>query len=166
MPRSIDVMVVDHSALAAEVTLFAVRRAAPDASTLWLKSGDLALQYLSAVGEFRNRPGGMPALILLELDLPITSGLSVLDVIRAHPATSGLCVAILSHSCDPIVFQRGDMFDADAYIEKASDHEEYCAQIERLLARGLVQGRIQSQPHAHRPHAHRPMGKTMTTRVR
>jgi two-component system, response regulator len=137
MSSGIDVLIVDHSALEAEMTLLAIRRAAPYARTQWLNSGDMALQYFFAIGEFKSQTPRLPRLVLLELDMPVFNGLSVLDVIRSHPFTEHLPVAILSRRCNPDAFRRGDLFDADSYIQKSLDPEEYCVQIEQLLSRWI-----------------------------
>ncbi len=139
MASGIDVLIVDHSALEAELTLLAVRRAAPYARTQWFKSSDMALQYFFAKGEFKNHTPRLPRLVLLELDIPTFNGLSLLDVIRAHPLTETIPVALLSRRCNPNAFKRGDLFDADAYIHKSSDPEEYCDQLEGLLTRWVPQ---------------------------
>lgn len=119
------------------MTLFAIRRAAPYARTQWLNSGDMALQYFFARGEFKSQSPRLPRLVLLELDMPVFNGLSVLDVIRSHPFTEHLPVAVLSRRRDPSEFRRGDSFDADSYIQKSLDPEEYCEQIEQVLARWI-----------------------------
>lgn len=139
MASGIDILIVDHSALEAELTLLAVRRAAPFARTQWLKSSDMALHYFFGKREIKNHSPRLPRLVLIELDIPRFNGLSLLDVIRAHPLTETVPVALLSRRCDPTAFRRGDLFDADAYIFKSSDPEQYCDQLERVLARWVPQ---------------------------
>ena len=68
----------------------------PNANVVRLKNGNEALQYLFAVGTFKRRAGGMPSLVLLQRDMPVISGPCVLDVIRAHPKTSGIPVLMLN----------------------------------------------------------------------
>ena len=137
MVRSIDVLVVDDRSADADVTLFALRHAStPDAKLLRLKDGDEALRYLFAVGEFAHRSSGMPGLVLLDVDMPVTSGLCVLDVIRAHPATSGIRVVMLSTDSRPrIAGQNG--CSADGYLLKSQDFDHYVAAIEMTLRRWL-----------------------------
>jgi two-component system, response regulator len=149
MSHSFDILIVDDSPLEADLTTFAVRRRAPRAAALWLDGGDLALQYLRSAVENVSRSSRLPRLILLELDMPVVSGLCVLDVIRALPATRSLPAVILGRSCDPTIFGRGDMFDADAYVQKSSDHEEYCEQIAGLIDRWLPEesASISCSPH-------------------
>ena len=137
MVRSIDVLLVDDRSVDADVTLFALRQAStPDAKLLRLRGGDEALRYLFAVGEFAHRSTGMPGLVLLDMDMPVTSGLCVLDVIRAHPATSGIRVVMLSTDHRPH-FPVENGFAPDAYLMKAQDFDHYCAAIELTLRRWL-----------------------------
>lgn len=137
MVRSIDVLVVDDRSVDADVTLFALRHASTsDAKFLRLRNGDEALRYLFAVGEFAHRSAGMPGLVLLDMDMPVTSGLCVLDVIRAHPATSGIRVVMLSADSRPRLAGRNG-FSADAYLIKSQDFDQYFASVELTLKRWL-----------------------------
>ena len=137
MVRSIDVLLVDDRSVDADVTLFALRQASTaNARLLRLKGGDEALRYLFAVGEFAHRSAGMPGLVLLDMDMPVTSGLCVLDVIRAHPATSGIRVVMLSTDHRPH-FPVENGFAPDAYLMKSQDFDHYCAAIELTLRRWL-----------------------------
>jgi two-component system, response regulator len=137
MARSIDVLVIDDRSIDADVTLFALQRAAPAAKVLRLKSGEEALSYLFAVGEFARRSGGPPGLVLLDKEMPVISGLCILDIIRAHPATSGICVVMLSTDSHPHVFKPPARFAANAYVVKPVDLDRYCAAIEKTLGRWL-----------------------------
>src|SRR5262245_53496040 len=116
MPRHIDVLVVDDRTIDAEMTLIAVRKSAPQARVLRLRTGDVALQYLFGVGEFSDHPPGLPRLVLLSADLPTVTGLCVLDVVRAHPYTASLPIVLLSSPGQGRIARRSDLFDANAYL--------------------------------------------------
>jgi two-component system response regulator len=137
MARKIDVLVVDDRSVDAEVTLSALRQAATsDARFLRLKDGNEALRYLFAVGEFAHRAKGMPELLLLDTDMPVTSGLCVLDIVRAHPATHGLRVIMLTNDSRPR-FEDQDERSPDGYLMKSQDFDQYCAAVELALKRWL-----------------------------
>jgi two-component system response regulator len=137
MVRNIDVLLVDDRSIDAEVTLFALRQASTrDAKLLRLRNGDEALRYLFEVGEFARRSGGRPGLVLLDAEMPVTSGLCVLDVIRAHPATSGVRVVMLTTDSRPRLGDENG-FSADGYLVKSQDFDQYCAAIELTLKRWL-----------------------------
>lgn len=151
MLHSIDVLLVDDRMIDADVTMLAVRRAAPDIKMLWLKESDEALQFVFCVGVYRNRPRNMPRLIFLDLDMPFMSGLGVLDLLRSHPQTADVPVALLLDGPVPLSLRRGDAFDAHAYVTKPFDLEKYCQQIQRLLRQWLPHDRH----FPHRQVAHR-----------
>ena len=136
MVRKIDVLVVENRSVDAEVTLFALRQAStPDAKFLRLRDGNEALRYLFSVGEFA-RSTGMPGLVLLDAHMPGTSGLCVLDIIRAHPATIGVRVVMLTTDTRPR-FAEDDGLSPDGHLMKSQDFDQYCAAIELTLKRCL-----------------------------
>lgn len=137
MVRKIDVLVVDDRSIDAEVTLFALRQAStPDAKFLRLRDGNEALRYLFAVGEFARRSTGAPGLVLLDTDMPVTSGWCVLDIIRSHPATRSIQVVMLTTDTRPR-FAEQDGFSPDGHLMKSQDFDQYCAAIELTLKRWL-----------------------------
>jgi len=137
MGRKIDVLVVDDRSIDAEVTLFALRQAStPDAKFLRLKDGNEALRYLFALGEFAHRSPRVPELVLLDMDMPVTSGPCVLDIMRAHPATSGIRVVMLTTDSRPRRLDRNG-FSPDGYLVKSQDFDQYCAACELTLKRWL-----------------------------
>lgn len=137
MVCKIDVLVVENRSVDAEVTLFALRQAATcDAKFLRLREGSEALRYLFAVGEFARRSTGMPGLVLLDTDMPVTSGLCVLDIIRAHPATSGIRVVMLTTDTRPRIAKH-ERLSPDGHLVKSQDFDQYCAAMELALKRWL-----------------------------
>ena len=137
MGRTFDVVVVEHRSIDAEVTLTALRQAStPNAKLLRLRDGDQALRYLFAVGEFAQRSPGKPGLMLLDMHMPVTSGWSILDLIRAHPSTSGTRVIMLTTDTRPRPTEENG-FSPDGYLVKSQDFDQYCAAIELALKRWL-----------------------------
>jgi two-component system, response regulator len=137
MVRKIDVLLVDDRSIDAEVTLFALRQASTtDARFLRLRDGNEALRYLFAVGEFSRRSTGMPGLVLLDMDMPVTSGLCVLEIIRSHPATSSIPVIMLTSDTRPR-FAEQDGFSPNGHLVKTQDFDQYSAAIELTLKRWL-----------------------------
>jgi two-component system response regulator len=137
MVRKFDVVLVEHRSIDAEVTLTALRQASTStAKFLRLREGDQALRYLFALGEFAQRPPDAPGLMLLDMDMPLISGLCILEVIRAHPATSGMRVIMLTTDTRPR-FAEDRGFAPDGYLVKSQDFDQYCAAIELALKRWL-----------------------------
>jgi len=64
-----------------------------------VRDGQQALDYLFAQGEFAHRAGReMPAVVLLDINLPRLGGLEVLTRLRADPRTRLVPVVILTSS--------------------------------------------------------------------
>ena len=62
-------------------------------------NGEDAMNYLTGVGPYSNRETyPLPALVLLDLKLPIVDGFEVLQWIRAHPDFKDLRVVVLTGS--------------------------------------------------------------------
>jgi DNA-binding NarL/FixJ family response regulator len=136
MGRTFDVVLVEHRSVDAEVTMTALRQASTyNAKLLRLRDGDQALRYLFAAGEFADRSPKMPGLVLLDMDMPVTSGLCILDIIRAHPSTSCMRVVMLTTDTRPRFAENG--FSPDGYLLKSQDFDQYCAAIELVLKRWL-----------------------------
>ena len=137
MRSNVDVLLVEHRSIDAEVTLAALRRAATsNAKLLRLKDGNAALRYLFALGEFAHRSPGMPGLVLLDMHMPVTSGLCILDIVRAHPLTSGIRAVMLTTDTRPRFADEHEL-PPDGYLLKAQDFDQYCAAIELALKRWL-----------------------------
>lgn len=135
--RTIDVLLVEDRSIDAQVTLSALRHAAThEARVLRLKDGDEALRYLFAVGEFAHRSLAMPGLVLLDAEMPVMSGRCVLDVMRAHPATSGVPVVMLTQDTRPR-FEDENEFSPEGWVVKSQDFDQYCVSIELALKRWL-----------------------------
>ena len=135
--RTFDVLLVEHRSVDAQVTLSALRHAATaDAKLLRLRDGNEALRYLFGVGEFARRSPALPGLVLLDTEMPVVSGLCALDVIRGHPATSGMRVVMLTTDTRPRFAERNE-FSPDGYLMKSQDFDQYCAAMELTLKRWL-----------------------------
>ena len=139
MGHRVDVLLVEERSIDAEVTLSALRKGATrDARMVRLRDGNEALRYLFAVGEFARRSPGMPGLVLLDMGMPVTSGLCVLDVMRAHPSTSAIPVVMLTTDTRPH-HEQPTGFSPNGYLLKSQDFDQYYAAIELTLKRWLPQ---------------------------
>jgi two-component system, response regulator len=86
------------------------------------RDGAEALDYLFALGKFRDRDlGEQPALILLDISLPKVDGFEVLRQIRADPLTKRLPVVVLTSSREQSDVLCGYDAGANAYVVKPVD---------------------------------------------
>ncbi len=78
-----------------------------------------ALEYLLGEGRYRDRDRTkMPALILLDLNLPRINGIEILRRIRAHSYTKLLPVVIISSSNEPQDLIDSYINGCNSYIRK------------------------------------------------
>jgi two-component system response regulator len=75
------------------------------------------MEYLSnAVAKERTVP--LPALVLLDLKLPLVSGIEVLKWIRAHPLLHSLIVIVFTSSTEPHDIAAAYRAGANSYLVK------------------------------------------------
>ena len=88
--------------------------------------GAEALDFLFGTGEFAGRDlSQMPAVILLDLQLPKIGGLEVLRRLRTDRRTQLLPVVILTSSDEERDMISGYKFGANSYIRKPVEFEHF-----------------------------------------
>lgn len=75
----------------------------------------------------------LPELILLDINLPIVSGLEVLKELKQNPQTSQIPVVIMSSSSEHSDVTTAYELGANSYIRKPVDFSDFSTLIERLL---------------------------------
>src|SRR5581483_2802195 len=79
--------------------------------------GALAMEYLSnAIAKNRTVP--LPALVLLDLKLPLVSGVELIKWIRAHPVLHSLIVIVFTSSTEPNDIAAAYRAGANSYLVK------------------------------------------------
>jgi two-component system response regulator len=98
------------------------------------KDGLDALHYLFASGRYEDRAAEeMPAIVLIDLNLPKMDGLEVLRRMRADYRTKLIPVAIFTGSNDEQDLINGYSLGANSYVRKPTDSEEFTRIVERLV---------------------------------
>jgi two-component system, response regulator len=112
------ILLVEDSEDDIELTLRALRRNEIRSRVEVARDGAAALDYLGS-----DAP--LPAVVLLDLNLPKLSGLEVLERLRAHPRTRLLPVVILTSSRDEADLARGYALGANSYVRKPVDYDAF-----------------------------------------
>jgi CheY-like chemotaxis protein len=86
-----------------------------------VNDGLQALDYLHARQAYCHRSPGQPAVIVLDVKLPMIDGFEVLAQVRAHPATRLLPVVLFSTSNQPRDRERAYELGANGYVVKTID---------------------------------------------
>ena len=118
----IDILVVEDNEAERQSIVAALRAAIADVRVTSVGNGDDALDFLFARGQWASREGEEPPkLILLDLEMPGTSGISVLGQIRAIEPKEALTVApvvIFSDSGSRSDIRESYRCGANSYIIK------------------------------------------------
>ena len=84
-----------------------------------VEDGQQAVEYLSGTGKYSDREKHpFPAVVFLDLKLPIKSGLEVLEWIRTRGDFENLVVLVLTSSNEPSDLNRAYKLGANSYLVK------------------------------------------------
>jgi two-component system, response regulator len=107
-----------------------------------VRDGIEALDYLFARGAHAKRdPADLPAVVLLDLNLPRLNGLDVLAAIRAHPVTEHLPVVVLTSSDEEKDRLAAYAQFANSYVRKPVDYEQFAVAARDLGLYWVVRNR-------------------------
>jgi two-component system response regulator len=97
------------------------------------RDGAEALDYLFAEGEYKGRDASqIPALVLLDIQLPKIDGFGVLKRLRAEEHTRYLPVVILTSSAEQEDILSGYGLGANSYIRKPVDFDDFIDTVGQL----------------------------------
>lgn len=97
------------------------------------RDGAEAIEYLFAEGQYEGRDiNDLPALVLLDLQLPKIDGFGVLKRLRANKHTKLLPVVILTSSAEQEDILNGYGLGANSYVRKPVDFDEFITTVGQL----------------------------------
>ena len=109
-----------------------LRRACVLNELIKLDDGGKAVDYLFGEGEFANGNNPMPLLILLDMNLPVLSGLQVLERIKADERTRRIPVVMLTTTDSPQEIDRCYDLGCNIYIVKPVNYVKFSEAIRNL----------------------------------
>ena len=132
----------------AELTLMAFKARRISNPIVRVVDGLEALDYLFARGKHAGRdPRQLPAVVLLDLNLPRLDGLQVLKAIRAGEHTRYLPVVVLTSSDEEKDRLAAYREFANSYVRKPVDYDQFAAAARDLGLYWLVLNRPLPQGH-------------------
>ena len=123
------VLVVEDSAEDFTALGRAFRKHALQNPVLRCEDGDQALAYLQGYGHAVGWPATLPAIVLLDLNLPGTDGRTVLDTLKKDPRLQSIPVIIFSTSSSVRDIEDCYRLGANSYLTKPI---EYAALEEKI----------------------------------
>lgn len=127
------ILLVEDNDDDAELTAMAFREAKIANPLLRVEDGVEALDYLFGRGKHaaRNR-ADLPAVVLLDLNLPRLGGLDVLAALRADEQSKHLPVVVLTSSTEEKDRMQAYHHHANSYVQKPVDYDQFVAAARQL----------------------------------
>ena len=97
-----------------------------------VNDGEQALDYLRYRGEHSERPGGDPAVVLLDLKMPKVDGFEVLRTIKGDERLRLIPVVVLTSSREEQDLVESYRLNVNAYVVKPVDFHDFVNAIKEL----------------------------------
>lgn len=108
-----------------------------------VSDGDEAIAYLSGLGKYTDRKRyPLPALVLLDLNMPQSSGFEVLKWIRSTPSLSALPVLVITSSSQESDIRRASLLGANGYMVKPGKPDELLSMVKAFKDYWLAHDRL------------------------
>ncbi len=134
-----EILLVEDNPDDVELTRIAFAEAGSGYVIRVVTDGEQALDYLLARGEHASRDiNDLPALVLLDLNLPKLNGREVLQAIRENPASRSLPVVVLTTSAEPMDVGSVYELGANSYIQKPVEFERFVDVVRQIGLYWLV----------------------------
>lgn len=119
------ILVVEDDPADREMIELAFKRAAVENPIVAVSDGQEALDYLNAAGRFRDRrTQDVPAVIVLDLDMPLLGGHEFLSLLKAKPEFAVIPVVVLTTSQFDQDLLQSYAFGANSCITKPGTFEQ------------------------------------------
>jgi two-component system response regulator len=129
------ILLVEDNASDEKLTVLAFKKSGVSNEVFVVRDGAAALDYLFGTGAHAGRDvGELPAVVLLDLNLPKVDGLEVLRRIRGDERTKFIPVVVLTSSKEDEDVLRSYSLGANAYVRKPV---EFVAFLEAAKTLGL-----------------------------
>jgi two-component system, response regulator len=125
------IMLVDDNEDDVDLTLMALQKNNIVNEIVVAKGGEEALAYLLHQTRIKEPPK-LPAVILLDINMPGVDGLQVLKQIRADEYTKRIPVVILTSSGEHRDLLEGYNLGANSYIRKPVDFNKFADAVRQL----------------------------------
>ena len=126
MMNDIEILFAEDSSDDAMLTIRALKKSGFANKLHHVQNGAEALDFLYRKGIYAQRNlNENPKLILLDLKMPKTSGLEVLEKIKSDPVLKGIPVVILTSSKEDPDIQKCYALGANSYITKPVESDNF-----------------------------------------
>ena len=121
-----DILLVEDDTNDAELAMRAFRKSGLESRVERVSDGAEAMEFLEALRLRADKySGGVPKLILLDLQLPKIGGLQVLRSLKADERTKAIPIVAFTSSKLAIEMAQGYGLGVNSYVIKPNDGEEF-----------------------------------------
>jgi CheY-like chemotaxis protein len=128
------ILLVEDDPRDLELTLTALRTIGANARVRIASSGEEALDFLYRRGKFDGYEESQPALVLLDVKLPLVSGLELLRTVKTDASLQSIPVVMLTSSPEESDVDDSYRLGANGYVVKPLEFEAYVASVTRICA--------------------------------
>jgi CheY-like chemotaxis protein len=126
------ILLVEDDLKDVELTLTALEEYNLANEVVVTRDGEEALDYLYRRGSFASRSHGNPAVLLLDLKLPLADGLEVLKQIKTDEKLKMIPVVVLTSSREERDMVASYKLGVNAYVVKPVDFHEFVNAVKEL----------------------------------
>jgi len=126
------ILLAEDNANDVELTLAALAENRVVNEIVVVRDGAQTLDYLYRRGEYADRPGGNPALLLLDLKMPRVDGLDVLRQIKNDPTLKTVPVVMLTSSREEQDLVRSYELGVNGYVVKPVDFADFMDAVRQI----------------------------------
>ena len=123
------ILLVEDNPRDLELTLAALAKCQLANEIVVARDGAEALDFLYGRGQFADRGGAAPAVVLLDLKLPKIDGLEVLEKVKNDPGQRQIPVVMLTSSREERDLVRSYELGVNAYVVKPVAFTEFVAAV-------------------------------------
>ena len=125
-PIPVEILLVEDNLSDAELTLRALKKNHVTNRVGVVHDGVEALEYLCATGRYADRStSALPKVVLLDLKLPLVSGIEVLRQCKADPHLRRIPIVVLTSSREEPDIQICYELGVNSYIVKPVDFQQF-----------------------------------------
>ncbi len=138
IPTQPDILLIEDSAYEAELTFKAMRAKMPHVEYLHLRDGSEALDYLFRRGSYQGQLYRLPALMLLDLDLPSVKGMHLLEQLKTNPTTRRIPIIVFTVSNRPADMEQAYDLGANSFVVKPMNFVKFSLAVADIVHYWLV----------------------------
>jgi len=128
--RPMEMLLIEDNLQDARLTIMSLKGHKVEHRLTLIRDGQEAMEFLHQEGRFSRAP--RPDLILLDLNLPKKDGREVLTEIKSDGNLQSVPIVILTSSTSDQDRLRAEQLNAESYITKPVDYEEFLALVDQL----------------------------------